>query len=167
MKARRLPFLGKLILLRGNDKFGCKCDHFLGCKFWFVVLFSSRISFCEVSKNNPKSYGMGLSPPPPTESVHRNLTFFVMASPRPESHTFLQVKNGAKDTVIRSITTFMFYVWISISARDLVPTLVILLWLLWLNKHTQGQTANILEVQFFINQECSVRLLDIFGMLIL
>ena len=44
------------------------------------MLFSSKNSFCEVSKNTPKSYGTGLSPPP-TESVHRNITFFfVMAS---------------------------------------------------------------------------------------
>ena len=66
-----LYFSGKSI------KFGVKMI-FFGGKFWLgvnSVLFSYKISFCEVRENTPKSYGIGLSPPP-TENVQRNVTFF-------------------------------------------------------------------------------------------
>ena len=47
-KARRMPFLGKLIHFRGNYNFWCESDHFLGVNSDFCVLFSSKNNFCEV-----------------------------------------------------------------------------------------------------------------------
>ena len=53
--AMELTWFGEIIT------FGVKIIIF-GGKFRFVVLSSSKNSFCEVSKNTPKSYGIGLSP---------------------------------------------------------------------------------------------------------
>ena len=60
-KARIIPFLGNLYCLGEVITFGVQVIIFWG-KFWFFfVLFSSKNGFCEVSKNTPESYGMGLS----------------------------------------------------------------------------------------------------------
>ena len=46
----RLPFLGKLILLRGNYNFWCKSDHFWGVNSDFLCYFHPKIAFVKLVK---------------------------------------------------------------------------------------------------------------------
>ena len=41
----------------------------------FVKVIINQNSFCDIRENTPKSYGMGLSPPPHTEKVCSFVTF--------------------------------------------------------------------------------------------
>ena len=50
-------------------------DHFWGVNSDFCANFINQNSFCDIRENTPKSYGMGLSPPPHTEKVRSFVTF--------------------------------------------------------------------------------------------
>ena len=52
-------------------------DHFWGVNFDFCANFINQNSFCDIRENTPKSYGMGLSPPPHTENVRSFVTFLL------------------------------------------------------------------------------------------
>ena len=53
-------------------------DHFWGVNSDFCANFINQNSFCDIRENTPKSYGMGLSPPPHTENVRSFVTFFAL-----------------------------------------------------------------------------------------
>ena len=55
-------------------------DHFWGVNSDFCANFINQNSFCDIKENTPKSYGMGLSPPPYGKSPQFCDFFASMAS---------------------------------------------------------------------------------------
>ena len=77
-KTRMLPFLGEPILLIRNSFILVLSDHFWGVNFDFCANFINQNSFCDIRENTPKSYGMGLSPPPPYGKSPQFFDFFAL-----------------------------------------------------------------------------------------
>ena len=57
-------------------------DHFWGVNSDFCANFINQNSFCDIRENTPKSYGMGLSPPPYGKCPQFCDFFVLMASLR-------------------------------------------------------------------------------------
>ena len=79
-----ISFLGKRILFRGNYNFWCKSDHFWGLNSDLLCYFHPKIASVKLVKTPPKAreWSWAPCPPPRTENIHRNMTFFINGLPK-------------------------------------------------------------------------------------